>query len=379
MPGMPLPRRRDWVNSVVNLYGFTARTLRPVIDLPPGRITLINTSKCNLRCRYCRVRSGLNRQRDNELTGPEWDTVLSGIPRTTIVAMTGGEPFADPNIDPILDCLLGRRVPVSIVSNGTLLDEQRIEHLVGHGLPYLMLSLQGTAAYHDRAQGVPGTFDTVLAAIDSIRRTKERLNAKRPVLCVKSIVFPDNTEELRKLVDLMEENGAIEHMSFSFEVGRSLQHSYRVVSDTGEWDAAVSLFEYPPDARNRVMEFVRWVCRAARSSRLQLGFDLRPARAGDLVDYVRDPRHFEVPRCRVPWNEFSLYYDGQISSCISHDLGNIRELDYDVRKVLRSAKYRAFLKQLRKNQPHVAPCMSCNVAPVRRKMRSIGSRRPPAQ
>ncbi len=94
------------------------------------------------------------------------------------VTLTGGEPLLRPDIYEILDHLGRRRVQVTLISNGRLIDEDTARRLVAGGVSLFELPLLShERATHDHLSGVPGAWDAVLAAMANLRLQRGRVVA----------------------------------------------------------------------------------------------------------------------------------------------------------------------------------------------------------
>jgi radical SAM protein with 4Fe4S-binding SPASM domain len=138
------------------------------------------TERCNLRCAHCYQES----YNSPELGYAAWLEVLdqleqfladwraaSGSSRRLHVTLTGGEPFVHPDLMRLLEVLADRRDRFSfaILSNGHLIDRDRARLLARLSPRYVQVSLEGTAATHDRIRG-PGSFERVVSAIRELTR-----------------------------------------------------------------------------------------------------------------------------------------------------------------------------------------------------------------
>lgn len=86
------------------------------------------------------------------------------------VTLTGGEPLLRPDLPQILEFLQRRRVRVTVISNGRLLDEAMAASLLGRGVGLFELPLLShRRQVHDELSGAPGAWDAVLAAMANLR------------------------------------------------------------------------------------------------------------------------------------------------------------------------------------------------------------------
>lgn len=109
-----------------------------------GRKALIQiTERCNLHCAHCFVSAG------------DWgehmsidvlaDTVLPRLldARVERITLTGGEPFAHPDLLEICRLIAAVKLPVGICTNATLTSDAQIEELVALGQVHVNVSFDG--------------------------------------------------------------------------------------------------------------------------------------------------------------------------------------------------------------------------------------------
>jgi radical SAM protein with 4Fe4S-binding SPASM domain len=129
-----------------------------------GRKALIQiTERCNLHCAHCFVSSG------------DWgehmsrhdivDKVLPRLLRARVerVTLTGGEPFAHPDLLAICDAILALGLPLGICTNATLASDEQIAHLACSGAVHVNVSFDGfRSESHGKFRGRVSSFATTL-------------------------------------------------------------------------------------------------------------------------------------------------------------------------------------------------------------------------
>lgn len=105
------------------------------------------TQRCNLGCLYCyNVWKQRGDYPQGELTLPDmmrlFEKLLSEVSPAG-VALTGGEPLLHPAIIGISSFLAGEGIPVSVVTNGVLLDEDMAGRLTDAGVGHFEISIPG--------------------------------------------------------------------------------------------------------------------------------------------------------------------------------------------------------------------------------------------
>jgi len=131
------------------------------------------TQRCNHACLHCyNVWHGDGYPRGELTTARTLDLLTKALDETDCshVTLTGGEPLLRLDLPAILDFLIKRRVRVTVISNGRLLDERTAAALLGRGVGLFELPLLADKPQiHDALSGASGAWDAVLAAMANLR------------------------------------------------------------------------------------------------------------------------------------------------------------------------------------------------------------------
>ena len=105
----------------------------------PVAAHLIPIRRCNLSCAYC------NEYDDHSAPVPTRD-VLRRVDRlaalgTGVVTLSGGEPLLHPDLDAIIGRIRGHGAIATLITNGYLLNRDRISRLNRAGLDHLQISI----------------------------------------------------------------------------------------------------------------------------------------------------------------------------------------------------------------------------------------------
>lgn len=163
--------------------------------IAPERKALVQvTERCNLHCAHCFVSAG--REGVDISRAQMRDTVLPELrrARVTRLTLTGGEPFAHPElIDVVRDArAIGMRV--TICTNATLIDASQLDQLAALGGVRLNVSLDGFAATsHGRFRGSPQSFAVTR---DTIEMIAQRGLLKGVLVTPNNLAEPDEYGEL---------------------------------------------------------------------------------------------------------------------------------------------------------------------------------------
>ena len=157
-------------------------------------ITIDVTSKCNLRCKHCRV---------NEI---EYDMPLEEIktafkklsdfkPRGVFIS--GGEPLIREDIVDIVK-ESKKLAPVTVLNtNSLLLTEEKLKDLIEAGLNYIQVSVDGIEEQHDYIRG-KGTYRKTIEKLKMINKYSDKI--KLHISSVVSLKNIDYMEEFARQI-----------------------------------------------------------------------------------------------------------------------------------------------------------------------------------
>ena len=160
------------------------------------------TTACNLRCIHCHASGG--KPAADELTTEEGKRLLDQlalVPEFRMMAFTGGEPLARPDLFELLAYSQALGFTNTMATNATLIDDDVARRLRRFGLTIAAVSLDGfTAEQHDMVRGVAGSFEAAVEGMRALRRAGI-------VLQVNITAMEYNVEQLAELMSLVDELG----------------------------------------------------------------------------------------------------------------------------------------------------------------------------
>lgn len=183
----------------------------------PLNMTFELTPLCNFNCVMCYVHLNEKdaKQQGRILTADEWLEIARQAKDmgTLELSLTGGEPFVHPEFWKIYAQLNRMGFLITILSNGSLIDEAVIEKFREYGMPYrVKLTIYGASnETYLKTCGSADGFTRVSRAIDLLR--KEQV----PLLLTSTIV-KENADDLQKIY------------AFAREKGLPMQHTVSVVN-----------------------------------------------------------------------------------------------------------------------------------------------------
>ena len=260
------------------------------------------TLRCNLNCLHC----GSDCRKDDmpeDMPFVDFARVLDQIalekePSKIMIITTGGEPLVRKDI---VEC--GREITRrgfiwGMVSNGMLLDTQKLQQLINAGLKTIAISLDGFESEHNWMRGNGNSFCRVVNAIKALTNSDITWDV---ITCVNA----KNFSSLSKFKDFLLGIGVTHWRLFTvFPMGRAANNTE---------------LQLTSEQFRLLMKFIR---EERGKGDIRVSYSCE----GYLGDYelrVRDYPFF----CGAGINTASVRYDGAISGCLSirsrFDQGNI--------------------------------------------------------
>ena len=251
------------------------------------------TLRCNLSCRHCgsdcKTVAGCP-----DMPVEDFMQVIEQITphvnsNHTMIIFTGGEALLRNDLEACGLELYRRGFPWGLVSNGMLLNRNRLDFLLAAGLHSITISLDGFEEAHNWLRQHPQSYARALNAIRML--TEEKEIAWDIVTCVNK----KNINQLTEFKEFLITTGVKDWRIFTiFPVGRAAQLSELQLSN---------------EEFTSVLEFIR-TTRKEKRIRLNYGCE------GFLGEYEMEVRdHFY--ECYAGVNVASVLADGSISACPS--------------------------------------------------------------
>jgi len=148
-----------------NGHKFFNRKLRTLI--------FFITTKCQLKCKHCFYSSELNNPEVNELTLKEIEKIADKIPSLEYVQISGGEPFLRNDLIEVMEIFFKRGIKkIMIPSNGYLtkkiVSQAKIMKQKGFYFS-IMISIDGFKDIHNKIRGTD-CFDKAMHTFDELNK-----------------------------------------------------------------------------------------------------------------------------------------------------------------------------------------------------------------
>jgi radical SAM protein with 4Fe4S-binding SPASM domain len=275
------------------------------------------------------------------------DEIANFRPR---VMLWGGEPFLYPYFLPLIQYIKRKRLPLQIITNGTLLEEYA-SSLVSLGVNKIVVSLDGPEEVHDAIRGVPHTFQRIKQGIFELERMKGLAQAINPQLVVNFTISPFNYSRIVETINLLEEFPIqaliISHFWYTTqELGEIYQSVYREAfqSEPHSWQG----FVREVSGINLEVLSQQLYLITNRKNRIPISFVPYLTRKQIWLYYQEPSNSLNYNRCLVPWCTVAILPNGDLTPCSDRPdfiVGNLREKG--IIELWYSSRYHLFRKVLK--------------------------------
>lgn len=297
----------------------------------PSHLVFFVTSQCNLSCKHCFYFQNIRSyNKSKELSIDEIDKFATTYKSITYVTLTGGEPSLRKDLPQICQ-ILGKKNKVAYFSyhtNGyntdSILEQLETISLKCSGsFIRVSFSLDGPPEIHDKIRGKSGVFDKCVETIVKVKALKSGIqNIDLDVACVCS---KENERYLDWLIDFVE---------------RKLKVRLQFINLRG----VIRDSDYSPLLTERFEEAVtRLHCNRNSDIKDQYKYSIFKEAIDNIVPKMvtkisKSNRMW--PPCQAGRKTIVLDEIGNVKICelLSKSIGNIRDYDFDLIKMLKQHK-----------------------------------------
>jgi len=313
----------------------------------PASYTLGLTYRCNSRCKTCNVYE----KKANELSVEEYRKIFAAIGKSPYwITFSGGEPFLRTDIVDIAESVYTMCRPniINIPTNGLLW--QRIPGKVEEILKkcpetdlIINLSLDNTGKAHDDIRGIKDNFEKSMKTYEALRALKY----PRLTLGIHTVISKYNVDEF---ADIHAKLIALKPDSYITEIAEEREELGTIgagITPTAEqYTKAINVA-----IAKMKSDKAKGIANIARSFRLEYYA---------MVKRVLVEKRQILP-CYAGFMSVQIAPDGDVWPCCikANVMGNLRDVDYDFKKVWQSAKANEIREKIRKKTCH---CPLANAA-----------------
>jgi MoaA/NifB/PqqE/SkfB family radical SAM enzyme len=301
----------------------------------PFYVTVDVTRRCNLRCPGCRYHSStinIPSPGDQEIMDISLDLFkemcdeLKTMGTRSMILIGEGEPFLHPRLFDLISFAKRVGLHVTLLTNGTLLDETRINLLLDSRLDILKVSCWASSieAYQRNYPGAnPGNFEKIAAGLKLLANIKAEHKRRLPFVVLHQPISRNNFQDIDAMVELAHTTGS-NMLSFSpFKTRREELAEFALSRD-----------------QERVLNVT--LCRMKQqlnslSIKENIDQTFLRYRIGEAV--------WQKLPCYIAWLHARVKVDGTVIPCNPCDLpmGSLKESRFD--EIWNGSAYREFRKR----------------------------------
>ncbi len=308
-------------------------------------VTIDVTSKCNLRCKHCRVN-----EIENDMSLEEIKEVFHKLqpfaPRGVFIS--GGEPLTRKDIVEIVK-ESKKLAPVTILNtNSLLLTEELLQKLIDAGLNYIQVSVDGVEKDHDYIRGA-GTYQKTMEKLRLINRYKDKIK-----LHINSVVSKVNLDSMEEFAHQILDVEKIDVQIFGYK--RFIPSN--VLKDTSSLG---------PEGLKKLYENLEYLQKKYEGKTIITSdMPMKNIYQQEKVKSVMDKYHLDCVGCSAGVNGISIRNDGTVTPCtlLYISCGNILKDDLDT--ILNSANMLKIMHRELKGKcgscKHKMICGGCRAA-----------------
>ncbi|MAG08666.1 hypothetical protein CMO89_04280 [Candidatus Woesearchaeota archaeon] len=305
----------------------------------PSYVIFFITAKCNSRCRMCFYWKNIEKhQEQKELTIDEIKKISRNLNNIQYLSVSGGEPTLRDDMPEIVKTFV-KNNKVKFVSVPTnALQPERIAGLSEDmfrscpGTSFrIALSIDGIGKEHDDIRGVKGNFEKVgetYRLLDRLRSKYRNFN-----IDVTTVYSSFNKDKIKDIFNWVEQNMKIDNHVLLLTRGNPREGIAKDVTIEGYEKAAKFVEKRTFKKRGRRKDIRLTLLRAAK-------LVMR-----DVISKTLKQKRMVLP-C-VAGDKFVILNEtGKVYPCelLSMEMGDLRQENYDIKRILFSAKGRKVKK-----------------------------------
>lgn len=296
---------------------------------------------------------------DLELSFKDIKDIIDQLPRIALLTFTGGEPLLRKDIVEIL-LYAARRNKCHLITNGTLLNENKIYRLAdiglrgiaGSGLVMIEVSLEGTQDVHDKITSVTGSYNKTIDSIKMIDALKKQKKQRYPLINITVVITNKNIHILPEMVDLAKELNVdiLSFLSYSrFPHFERLKERV-ILNNNSIQDSHLKI------DRELLLRQIDCIRSRAAGSKLQIRFSPHGVPVDKIVNYYTGNVTISGYICRSPWTKAIITSCGDIMFCSNYILGSLKKQKFST--IWNGDRSRDFRKRL-KSKGVFSQCIGC--------------------
>lgn len=312
-------------------------------NMLPAYLILYVTSRCNLACAHCFFHKSLNNS--NEISLADIEKISKSAPNLLNVSLTGGEPFLREDIDKIAGLFIknSKASIISIPTNGMLADKiySKVKLMLQQnpGTTFnVFVSIDGKEKTHNKIRGSKNAFSNANNTLKLLSGLRNRFGNFR--LGVIFTINEFNSKEILPVYRDISGKYDLNHFQINFLRGcpKSAKHSAKEVE---LYSQANSIIDADTLAGKRNGHKIFGDFYTAVNKRYK-----------QVIAKTVTENKFQIP-CYAGTTNCVIYPNADVFACEIRDdlfLGNLKDFDFDLKKLLLTEKNRALLRSIREGK-----------------------------
>jgi len=308
----------------------------------PTYIILYVTARCNARCKMCFYWKDIE-QADisQELTLDEIEKISRNFGFLQYITLTGGEPTLRndlPAIAKIFD--KNNHVQfISIPTNSIAVNKIKndVEEILKNTNAYLKmcLSLDGLGKKHDDIRGVPGCFEKVIANYKNLAKLKKEV--KDFEIMINMTVSSYNYQNVSEVMNFVRQEMPLSVFDFCWTRGDAKEKASKNI-DSQNYQTIAKIVNAQEKNFSSGFSFAKLIAANKLLAREKIAKIL----AGSSRDFT----------CTAGKKMVIISEKGLVKPCemLNLDFGNLRNYDYDIKKILSTDKTQKILKSIKNKE-----------------------------
>lgn len=359
-----------FLHTLRSAFSLDYRWSRSGYSLFPQQVTLIVTKLCNFGCEKCSSKSPQitkavkedpsYREKHRELSTQEWKALIDQLKRFyhPSIYFCGGEPTLRPDLFELVRYVKKQGMLAAMTTNGSLLNDDRIEELCQSGLDFISFSIDGPPEYHNRYRCSPRAFEKAVTAIKKIVAYKRQHKLSRPSVKIATVLDAEAPDNGYYVLDLarslkIDEVAFGNLMFYTPKLEKAQKKLKEKLKYMGEYMIGLEVdddFIFKKARADLVSKFRR----EAPGKYPELGVILNPPRL-DPESFFDPTQYPCLSSCKSTFTTATISPDGYLYHCQEYFIGNVREKSF--RELWNDSKLRAF--RMIKKKIQMPACFRC--------------------
>lgn len=333
----------SYLNALRKTAKYHIRSfLHPLVK--PLKLRLAVTNRCNSHCIMCNVwKMSINESvKNKELSVEEYEKIFKTskkyLSSLNHISITGGEPILRNDLIDIFRVITNYFPKSTINVNTNAFNTERLLRFVNEAITFspkltIMVSLDGIGEAHDIIRGTPGAYKKVSQSLNELLLFKKGHPDKIKIK-INHILSKYNYKEFEKVNEFCK-NNHIEIIPIILQKGEFFNNlDLDIALDSESTNYLITIFEkLLSDEKNISLNYI------------------------DILEQLkgreRDYRCWAGKILLLIEEEGDVYPNG---GCLADwDLGNLRDYDYNLEKIVTSKKAKTVFKLIKK-------CRRCRLA-----------------